>query len=113
MEEMKLTMMDDQFLIHIMNNLTADYDLVVDIHNRRIRATENHRTMEELREELDLRYEIRQDWKMGKNKGNGNNNNSTEDTALYAGGKLKESVDIVENTVTRKMRVGSRILPRK
>jgi hypothetical protein len=34
MEEMKLTMTDDQFLVHIMNNFTADYDLVVDIRNR-------------------------------------------------------------------------------
>jgi predicted Ser/Thr protein kinase len=45
MDEMKSPMMDDPFLVHIVNNLTADYDLVVDIHNRRSGAMRNPLTI--------------------------------------------------------------------
>jgi predicted deacylase len=79
MAQMNSTMTDAQFMVHVMNNLMPDYDLVVDIHSRRIGAVTNPLTIEELREELDLRYEVLADRKSGhKNK----NHNNTEDTAL-------------------------------
>ena len=38
MEEMKSVMSDDQFMIYVMNNLTSDYEILVDILGRRIGA---------------------------------------------------------------------------
>jgi hypothetical protein len=87
MEQMNSMMTDAQFMVHVMNNLTPDYDLVVDIHSRKIVAASNPLTIEDLQEELDLRCEVLADRKPGhKNKSHQNN---TEDTALYAGGKFK------------------------
>ena len=45
MEEMKSVMSDDQFMIYVMNNLTLDYEILVDILGRRIGATNDPLTI--------------------------------------------------------------------
>ena len=57
LEEMSSTMSDDQFLIHILNNLTGDYELQVALLEKRIGNTSNPLTVDELREELNLKFE--------------------------------------------------------
>lgn len=80
MEEMSSSMTDEQFMVYVVNNLTKDYEVSVDLMGRRIGASKNPLTVEELREELNLRYE-----RIGSNK----NDDDDEEHALYAGNKYK------------------------
>jgi hypothetical protein len=72
----------------VLNNLTSEYDVVVDVNHARIDLTMSPLTIDNLRELLNLHYKKMMDRKTGNNNRN-NKNNSTEDTALYAGGKFK------------------------
>jgi hypothetical protein len=88
MEEMGSNMTDKQFIVHVLNNLTPDYDVVVDVNHARIKSTMSPLMIDNLRELLNLHCEKMMDRKTG-NKNNRNNRNTTDDTALYAGGKFK------------------------
>jgi hypothetical protein len=44
-------------MIHILNNLTSDYELQLALMERRVGDDENLLTIEEIRGELSLRYE--------------------------------------------------------
>jgi hypothetical protein len=83
-------MTDGQFIMKIMNNLPSDYDNIIDILGNRLsfelddEKNNDRLTIEELREELSLKYERMQERKKMTNSGGG-----SEDTALYAGGKFK------------------------
>jgi hypothetical protein len=57
LEEMGSVMSDDQFMVHVLNNLTADYELQVALLERRIGSTSNPLTVDELRVELNLKFE--------------------------------------------------------
>ena len=57
LEEMGSTMSDDQFLIHVLNNLTGDYELQVALLEKRIGNSSNPLTVDELGEELNLNFE--------------------------------------------------------
>jgi hypothetical protein len=51
MEEMGSTISDTQFLLHVMNNLTHEYKLQVNLLERRIENDINPLSSEDLREE--------------------------------------------------------------
>jgi polysaccharide deacetylase 2 family uncharacterized protein YibQ len=57
MEDMGSQMTDDQFMMHILNNLTKDYEMQVLKLEDRIGSSTNGLEIEELRDELSLRYE--------------------------------------------------------
>jgi gag-polypeptide of LTR copia-type len=57
LEDMGSIMTDDQFLIHVLNNLTTDYELQMVLLEKRIGDKSNPLEVDELREELNLRYE--------------------------------------------------------
>jgi hypothetical protein len=57
MAEMNLKMTDDQFLLHILNNLTKEYKPEVKDLKKRIGSPTNPLEVEEVREDLSLRYE--------------------------------------------------------
>ena len=57
LEDMGSAMTDDQFMIHILNNLTSDYELQMVLLEKRIGNKSNPLEVDELREELNLRYE--------------------------------------------------------
>jgi gag-polypeptide of LTR copia-type len=57
MEEMNSPLTDVQFLFHVLNNLTSDYETQITMLERRVDAKSDPLTIEELRQELCLRYE--------------------------------------------------------
>jgi gag-polypeptide of LTR copia-type len=57
LEEMGSNILDDQFMIHILNNLTSDYELQLALMERRVGDKEKPLTVEEIRAELSLRFE--------------------------------------------------------
>ena len=70
---------------HIINNLTEDYETLIDILGRRIGTKTDPSTVEDLRQELGLRYEC---LKMRKEESLSKNDNN-EEHAMFAGGKFK------------------------
>jgi hypothetical protein len=64
---MALSISENQFMIHIMNNLTSDYELQLTLMERRVGDEEKPLTIEEIRGELSLRYE-RMNMKSSSNK---------------------------------------------
>jgi hypothetical protein len=57
LEGMKSMMTEEQFIIHVLNNLTSDYDNQVETLEKRIGSTTDPLTIEEIRDDLSLRYE--------------------------------------------------------
>jgi hypothetical protein len=72
------------FIVHIVNNLTLEYDVVIVLNHSRIDVATDMLMIDSLRELLTL---IMVDQESGGKKGKGNG--TTEDTALSAGGKFK------------------------
>jgi hypothetical protein len=58
LDDLGSSILENQFMIHILNNLTADYDLQLAMLERRIGDKENPLTVEEIRAALSLRFEI-------------------------------------------------------
>jgi hypothetical protein len=81
LENMGSCITENQFIIHILNNLTSDYDLQLALMERRVGDADRTLTVDEVREELNLRFEVRM-VKSWKNK-------------LHSVGNLKENVKIV------------------
>jgi Reverse transcriptase (RNA-dependent DNA polymerase) len=71
---------ENQFMIHILNNLTADYDLQLALLERRIGDKDNPLTVEEIRAELSLRFE-----RLTNNLSNNDDNEEAEEMALFGG----------------------------
>ena len=82
MAEMKSMMTDDQFLLHLLNNLTKENDPEVKDLEKRIGSDENPLDIEEVREDLSLRYE-----RLGK--ADDASESEDEEHALYDGGQFK------------------------
>ena len=56
-EELGSGITDNQFMIHILNNMTSDYDLQLAMMEKRINGTLNPLTVDEIRDDLNLRFE--------------------------------------------------------
>ncbi len=54
---MKSNMTDDQFILHVVNNLADDYMNQVESLERRIGVPTNPTDIEDVREELNLKFE--------------------------------------------------------
>jgi hypothetical protein len=54
---MGLFMTDDQSMVQVLNSLAYDYELQMLLLEKRIGSKENPLTIDELKEELSLRYE--------------------------------------------------------
>jgi hypothetical protein len=57
LEDMVSAMTDDQFMIHVLNNLTSDYELQLFLLEKGISNKGNPLEVNKLREELNLRLE--------------------------------------------------------
>jgi hypothetical protein len=57
LETMQSSISENQFMIHILNNLTSDYELQLAMIERRVGDSERPLTVEEIRGELSLRFE--------------------------------------------------------
>ena len=57
LDDMGSSIPENQFMIHVLNNLTADYDLQLALLEKRIGYKERPLTVDEIRAELSLRFE--------------------------------------------------------
>ena len=57
LEAMQSSISENQFMIHILNNLTSDYELQLAMMERRVGDSDKPLTIEEIRGELSLRFE--------------------------------------------------------
>jgi hypothetical protein len=57
LENMGYCTTENQFMIHILNNLTSDYDLQFALMERRVGDADKPLTVEKIRDELNLRFE--------------------------------------------------------
>jgi hypothetical protein len=79
MSEMKSSMTDDQFILHVMNNLTKDYEMQILKMEDKIGNESNPLTIEDLRDELNLCFERL------NTKDDGDNQEDEEEKALFGG----------------------------
>jgi hypothetical protein len=57
LEELGSSISDNQFILHILNNMTEDYDLQVAMMEKRVTDKSNPLTIDEIRDDLNLRFE--------------------------------------------------------
>jgi hypothetical protein len=90
LESMESMMTDDQFIVHILNTLPKEYDVTVDMLSRRVKANIDPLTIEDLREELNQKYERGNKDKYGNQKLSEESSYDEDDEhALYMGAKFK------------------------
>jgi hypothetical protein len=57
LENMDSCITENQFMIHILNNITSDYDLQIELMERRVGEADEPLTVEEVRGESNLKFE--------------------------------------------------------
>jgi hypothetical protein len=83
MSKMNSSMTDDQFILHVMNNLTKDYEMQILKLEEKIGYKFNALTIKNLRHELNLRF-IRMN-----TKDDSDNDEDEEEKALFGSGQFK------------------------
>jgi hypothetical protein len=58
LEDMGSTISDNQFMIHVLNNVTTDYDLQLALMEKRVGDSDKPLSIEEIKAELSLCFEI-------------------------------------------------------
>jgi hypothetical protein len=76
LEDMGSTISDNQFMIHVLNNLTTDYNLQLALMEKRVGDPEKS----EIKAELGLRFE-----RLNVSSNQGNENAVLEEHALFSG----------------------------
>jgi hypothetical protein len=64
LEELGSIISDNQFILHILNNMTDDYDLQLAMMEKRVTDKSNPLTIDKIRDDLNLRFEILNENKM-------------------------------------------------
>jgi hypothetical protein len=72
LEELGSSISDNQFILHILNNMTKDYNLQLAMMEKRVTDKSNPLTIDEIRDNLNLRFE-RLNEKQSKESENDNN----------------------------------------
>ena len=80
LEELGSSISDSQFMIHILNNVTSDYDLQLTMMEKRINDKLNPLTIDEIRADLNLCFE-----RLNLKSRDENENEIVEDLALFGG----------------------------
>jgi hypothetical protein len=57
LEELGSSISDNQFILNILNNMTEDYDIQFGMMKKRVTDTSNLLTIDEIRVDLNLRFE--------------------------------------------------------
>jgi hypothetical protein len=57
LEELGSSISDNQFILHILNNMTEDYDLQLAMMEKRVMDKSNPLTIDKIRDDLNLRFE--------------------------------------------------------
>ncbi len=79
LDELGSSISENQFILHILNNMTADYDLQLAMMEKRLNDKVNPLTVDEIRDDLNLRFE-----RLNK-KNNDNENEDNQDVAFFSG----------------------------
>jgi hypothetical protein len=80
LDDMGSSILENQFRIHILNNLTADYDLQLALLERRSGDKEKPLIVEEIRAEMSLKFE-----RLSNKSSNNENGKESEEMALFGG----------------------------
>jgi hypothetical protein len=67
LEDLGSSITDNQFMIHILNNMTSNYDLQLEVMKKRINDKVDPLTIDEIRDDLHLSFER---WTMKENEEN-------------------------------------------
>jgi hypothetical protein len=80
MYNMGSEMIDDHFILHVVNNITEDYMNQVENLEKKIGSVTDPLDIEDVREELNLKFERL------KTRGKNNSDEDDDEHALFAGG---------------------------
>jgi histone deacetylase 1/2 len=84
MADMQSMMTDDQFILHVLNNLTDEYETLVEIMEKRIGSDSDPIDIEDIREDLSLKFE-----RIQRKHGHQDSDSDEEEHAMFAGGQFK------------------------
>jgi hypothetical protein len=98
LEELGSSISDNQFILHIFNNMTDDYDLQLAMMEKRVTDKSNTLDIDEIRDNLNLRFERLNE------KQNEESENDNNQEVLFFVVNLKENVEIVvQSGIKRKI----------
>jgi gag-polypeptide of LTR copia-type/Zinc knuckle len=83
LEELGSSITDNQFMTHILNNMTSDYDLQLALMEKRINDKSSPLTVDEIRDDLNLRFE-----RLNMKSNHESENEEHHDVAVF-GGRFK------------------------
>jgi hypothetical protein len=83
LEELGSSISDNQFILHILNNMTDDYDLQLAMMEKRVTGKSNPLTVNEIRDDLDLRFK-----RLNEKKNEKIENDNNREIACF-GGRFK------------------------
>jgi hypothetical protein len=79
-EELGSSISDNQFILHILNNMTEDYDLQFAMMEKRVTDNSNPLTINKIRDDLNLRFE-----RLNENKNEESENDNNQEVAFFCG----------------------------
>jgi hypothetical protein len=89
-EELESSISDNQFILHILNNMTDVYVLQLAMMEKRVTDKSNLLTIDEIWDDLSLRFE-----RLNEKQKEENENDNNQEKAFFGGQFLKENVVIV------------------
>jgi gag-polypeptide of LTR copia-type len=94
LDELGSSISENQFILHILKNMIAAYNLQLAMMENRLNDKMNPLTVDEIRDDLNLGFERLNE------KTNNNENEDNQEVAFF-GGQFKESAETVVQSVTR------------
>jgi hypothetical protein len=79
LDELGLSIFENPFILHILNNLTADYNLQLAMMEKRLNDKMNPLTVDEIRDDLNLKF------KRLNEKKDDNENDDNQDASFFGG----------------------------
>jgi hypothetical protein len=80
LEELGSSISDNQFILHILNNMTEDYDLQLAMMEKRVMDKSNPLTIDEIRDDLNLRFE-----RLNEKQNEESENDNDQEVAFFGG----------------------------
>jgi hypothetical protein len=80
LEELGSSISDNQFILHILNNMTEDYDLQLAMMEKRVTNKSNLLTIDKIRDNSNLRFE-----RLNEKRNEENQNVINQEVAFFGG----------------------------
>jgi uncharacterized coiled-coil protein SlyX len=80
LEELGSRISDNQFTLHILNNMTDDYDLQLAMMEKRVTDKSNPLTIDEIRDNLNLTFE-----RLNEKQNEESENDNNQEVAFFGG----------------------------